>query len=97
MILPLSLLKCAQNSAVLLELKSGDTYNGHMVSIDNFMNIHLRDAICTSKQYKKQLNRGAGTGGGAPVKRKAEDGSDIPNKASRGQGGNRGRGRGRGR
>uniref|UniRef100_A0A7E4V437 U6 snRNA-associated Sm-like protein LSm4 n=1 Tax=Panagrellus redivivus TaxID=6233 RepID=A0A7E4V437_PANRE len=49
MMLPLSLLKSAQNSALLIELKSGETYNGHMVSVDSFMNIHLRDAICTSK------------------------------------------------
>uniref|UniRef100_A0AC34RQI7 U6 snRNA-associated Sm-like protein LSm4 n=1 Tax=Panagrolaimus sp. JU765 TaxID=591449 RepID=A0AC34RQI7_9BILA len=146
MILPLSLLKCAQNSAILLELKSGDTYNGHMVAVDNLMNIHLRDAICTSKdgdifhrvpeilirgtsikvfrvapetvdklkeenknlranqkqnrQFKKQLNRGAAmaAGGGGGTKRKAEDGSDVPYKANRGNGGNRGRGgRGRGR
>uniref|UniRef100_A0AC35F6Q5 U6 snRNA-associated Sm-like protein LSm4 n=1 Tax=Panagrolaimus sp. PS1159 TaxID=55785 RepID=A0AC35F6Q5_9BILA len=49
MLLPLSLIKCAQNSAMLIELKSGETYNGHLVSVDTFMNIHIRDAICTSK------------------------------------------------
>ncbi|KAF5840197.1 hypothetical protein DUNSADRAFT_17544 [Dunaliella salina] len=47
--LPLSLLKTAQGHAVLVELKSGETYNGHMVLCDPYMNIHLREVICTSK------------------------------------------------
>ena len=58
-------------------------------------NKNLRQSQKQTKQYKKQLKKGAGVTGGAPMKRKAEDGSDIPNKAGRGQGGNRGRGRGR--
>lgn len=33
----------------LVELKSGETYNGHMVLCDSWMNIHLREVICTSK------------------------------------------------
>ena len=33
----------------LVELKTGETYNGNLVSCDNFMNIHLRDVIITSK------------------------------------------------
>ncbi len=32
-----------------MELKNGETYNGHLMSCDNFMNIHLRDVICTSR------------------------------------------------
>ena len=56
-------------------------------------NKNMRQNQKQNKQYKKQLNKGAA--GGPPMKRKAEDGSDIPNKAGRGQGGNRGRGRGR--
>jgi len=32
-----------------VELKNGETYNGNLVSCDNFMNIHLRDVICTSR------------------------------------------------
>ncbi len=33
----------------LLELKNGETYNGHLVQCDSWMNIHLREVICTSK------------------------------------------------
>ena len=34
---------------MLVELKNGETYNGHLVSCDNWMNICLRDVICTSR------------------------------------------------
>ncbi|GMY21625.1 Probable U6 snRNA-associated Sm-like protein LSm4 [Fagus crenata] len=47
--LPLSLLKTAQGHPMLVELKSGETYNGHLVNCDTWMNIHLREVICTSK------------------------------------------------
>lgn len=33
----------------LVELKNGETYNGHLVNCDSWMNIHLREVICTSK------------------------------------------------
>ncbi|XP_065834818.1 U6 snRNA-associated Sm-like protein LSm4 [Oscarella lobularis] len=46
---PLSLLKTAQGHPMLVELKNGETYNGHLVSCDSWMNINLRDVICTSK------------------------------------------------
>ncbi|CDW56713.1 LSM domain containing protein [Trichuris trichiura] len=49
MVLPLSLLRTAQNHPMLVELKNGETYNGHLAGCDNWMNIHLRDVICTSK------------------------------------------------
>ena len=32
-----------------MELKNGETYNGHLVSCDTWMNIHLREVICTSR------------------------------------------------
>ena len=32
-----------------MELKNGETYNGHLVSCDTWMNVHLREVICTSK------------------------------------------------
>ena len=41
--LPLSLLRTAQNHPMLVELKNGETYNGHLVSCDNWMNINLRE------------------------------------------------------
>ena len=34
--LPLSLLRTAQNHPMLVELKNGETYNGHLVSCDKF-------------------------------------------------------------
>ncbi|XP_068676644.1 probable U6 snRNA-associated Sm-like protein LSm4 [Montipora foliosa] len=49
MVLPLSLLRTAQNHPMLVELKNGETYNGHLVSCDNWMNINLREVICTSR------------------------------------------------
>ncbi|XP_064385980.1 U6 snRNA-associated Sm-like protein LSm4 [Halichondria panicea] len=47
--LPLSLLKAAQGHPMLVELKNGETYNGHLVNCDNWMNIQLREVICTSR------------------------------------------------
>ncbi|PSC70748.1 putative U6 snRNA-associated Sm LSm4 [Micractinium conductrix] len=47
--LPLVLLKTSHGHPVLVELKNGETYNGHMVQCDTWMNIHLREVICTSK------------------------------------------------
>lgn len=37
----------------LVELKNGETYNGHLVSCDNWMNINLREVICTSRDGDK--------------------------------------------
>lgn len=34
---------------MLVELKNGETYNGHLVACDNWMNINLREVICTSR------------------------------------------------
>jgi len=38
--LPLTLLKAGEGSPVLVELKSGETYNGHMVGINSHL-IHV--------------------------------------------------------
>ncbi|KAJ1550999.1 RNA processing protein [Nowakowskiella sp. JEL0078] len=46
--LPLSLLNAAQGEPINVELKSGETYSGHLVNCDNFMNINLREVICTT-------------------------------------------------
>uniref|UniRef100_A0ABD2WXW4 U6 snRNA-associated Sm-like protein LSm4 n=2 Tax=Apocrita TaxID=7400 RepID=A0ABD2WXW4_9HYME len=51
--MPLSLLRTAQNHPMLVELKNGETYNGHLVSCDNWMNINLREVICTSRDGDK--------------------------------------------
>ncbi|KDO21734.1 hypothetical protein SPRG_13150 [Saprolegnia parasitica CBS 223.65] len=47
--LPLSLLQAAQGEEMLVELKNGDTYNGVLVNCDTWMNVNLKNIICTSK------------------------------------------------
>ncbi|KTW27823.1 U6 snRNA complex subunit LSM4 [Pneumocystis jirovecii RU7] len=46
--LPLSLLTAAQGYPMLVELKNGETYNGHMVSCDTWMNLILKEVIQTN-------------------------------------------------
>jgi len=48
--LPLSLLKTSINTPILVELKSGETYNGTLTSCDPFMNINLTGCIITSRE-----------------------------------------------
>lgn len=48
--LPLSLLNAAQSKPMLVELKNGETFNGHLVNCDNFMNITLREVYQTSAE-----------------------------------------------
>ena len=33
----------------MVELKNGETYNGVLAGCDAWMNVHLREAICTSR------------------------------------------------
>ena len=47
--LPLSLLKTSCGHPMLVELKNGETYNGTLVSCDTWMNVHLKEVICTSR------------------------------------------------
>eukprot|EP00052_Salpingoeca_macrocollata_P031525 m.322914 g.322914 ORF g.322914 m.322914 type:complete len:136 (+) comp27861_c0_seq1:61-468(+) len=47
--LPLTLLRAAQNHPMLIELKNGETYNGQLVSCDSWMNINLKDVTLTSR------------------------------------------------
>ncbi|KAJ9454662.1 putative U6 snRNA-associated Sm-like protein LSm4 [Diplonema papillatum] len=47
MLLPLQLLKTSVGYAMSIELKNGVTYNGHLKSCDDWMNLHLENAICT--------------------------------------------------
>ncbi|KAI8060079.1 hypothetical protein BC940DRAFT_312924 [Gongronella butleri] len=46
--LPLSLLHTAAGHPMLVELKNGETFNGHLVNCDNWMNLTLREVIQTS-------------------------------------------------
>ncbi|KAJ7383017.1 hypothetical protein OS493_031187 [Desmophyllum pertusum] len=55
---------------VLVELKNGETYNGHLVSCDNWMNINLREVICTSRVIDmvkdEMVKQGRSRGTGRP-------------------------------
>ena len=51
--LPLTLLKTAENSPILVELKNGDTYNGILVCCNMFMNITMKEVVCTSRNGDK--------------------------------------------
>lgn len=33
----------------LVELKNGETYNGHLATCDTWMNLHLQEVVCTSR------------------------------------------------
>lgn len=55
----------------LVELKNGETYNGHLVSCDNWMNINLREVICTSRVRLEPLVPGTGRGFSSSMSRGA--------------------------
>merc|ERR1712226_766807 len=109
--LPLSLLKAAQNSPMLVELKNGETYNGILVSCDNWMNISLKEVICTSRDGQNFHKMGEAYIRGSIIKylRIPDDViKDVrdevvaarraaANKKHEGRGGHRGGHRGRGR
>ncbi|KAG4085686.1 like-Sm domain-containing protein [Neocallimastix lanati (nom. inval.)] len=46
--LPLSLLNASKGRPMQVELKNGETYNGHLVNCDPWMNISLQKVILTS-------------------------------------------------
>ncbi|KAJ5923929.1 U6 snRNA-associated Sm-like protein LSm4 [Penicillium verhagenii] len=48
--LPLGLLTAAQGRPMLVELKNGETLNGHLVTCDNWMNLILREVVQTSPE-----------------------------------------------
>lgn len=47
--LPLAVLRATQNQPMMVELKNGDTLSGVLTSCDGFMNLHLKDLVCTSR------------------------------------------------
>ncbi|KAF4688772.1 RNA processing protein [Perkinsus olseni] len=49
MVLPMSLLKTAQGQPIMVELKNGEAYSGVLANCDSWMNLHIRDAVLTSK------------------------------------------------
>ena len=99
--LPLSLLKTAQGRPILIELKTGDTYNGTLADCDNWMNLNLREVVHTSKDGAKFWKMDTCYVRGSQIKylRMEEDIIDkVPRQPSYrgGRGGRGGRGRGRG-
>jgi len=46
--LPLGLLTAAQGHPMLVELKNGETLNGHLVTCDTWMNLTLKEVVQTS-------------------------------------------------
>lgn len=46
--LPLSLLNAAKGKPILVELKNGETFNGHLENCDAFMNLTLTEVYQTS-------------------------------------------------
>ncbi|EQK99576.1 Like-Sm ribonucleoprotein (LSM)-related domain protein [Ophiocordyceps sinensis CO18] len=51
--LPLGLLNAAQGQPMLVELKNGETLNGHLVMCDNWMNLTLKEVVQTSPEGDK--------------------------------------------
>ena len=97
--LPLSLLRTAQNHPMLVELKNGETYNGHLVSCDNWMNINLREVICTSRDGDKFWRMPECYVRGSTIKylRIPDEVIEMVKEDVTAKGGGRGGGRGRGR
>merc|ERR1719502_1646465 len=38
---------------MMVELKNGETYSGVLASCDGFMNLHMRDIVCTSRDGER--------------------------------------------
>ena len=104
--LPLTLLKTSCGRPMLVELKNGETYNGPLVSCDTWMNVHLKEVICTSKDGDRFWRMAECYVRGNTIKYVCvpdevlevvkEDMKNRPAGGGRGEGGGRGRGRGRG-
>ena len=94
--LPLSLLRAASGRPVLIELKTGDTYNGLLSECDNWMNINLREVIHTSPDGTKFWKLATCFVRGAQIKYMRLE-EDIIDKVPESSYNDRGRGRGRGR
>ncbi|KAL3894777.1 MAG: hypothetical protein SGCHY_005074, partial [Lobulomycetales sp.] len=46
--LPLQLLNTSKNQPLMVELKSGETFNGILQACDNWMNLTLKQVVCTA-------------------------------------------------
>ncbi|EGD78331.1 hypothetical protein PTSG_09397 [Salpingoeca rosetta] len=105
--LPLSLIRAAVNHPMLVELKNGESYNGHLVNCDHYMNIILRGVTLTSKDGDRfwKLKECYIRGSTIKYLRLPDEIIDMViqsekrprgGRKTRGRGGGRGRGRGRG-
>ncbi|EPS28249.1 hypothetical protein PDE_03195 [Penicillium oxalicum 114-2] len=104
--LPLGLLTAAQGHPMLVELKNGETLNGHLVTCDNWMNLILREVVQTSPEGDKffRLPEVYVRGNNIKYLRVPDEIIEIvkeqqqhqPQNRRGGRDGDRGRGRGRG-
>ncbi|KAJ5993900.1 Ribonucleoprotein LSM domain eukaryotic/archaea-type [Penicillium sp. IBT 35674x] len=106
--LPLGLLTAAQGRPMLVELKNGETLNGHLVTCDNWMNLILREVVQTSPEGDRffRLPEVYVRGNNIKYLRVPEEIVDIVKeqqqnqpqnrRGGHGRDGDRGRGRGRG-
>lgn len=96
--LPLSLLNTAVGHPMVVELKNGETYNGHLVSCDSWMNLNLKQVILTSSDASKFYKIKEIYIKGATIKhlRIPDNVIDLVKNDQRDRTFNRGRGRGRG-
>ena len=102
----MTLLKTSCGRPMLVELKNGETYNGTLASCDTWMNVHLKEVICTSKDGDRFWRMEECYVRGNTIKyvcvpdevldKVREEMKNRPQRESRGDGGRGGRG-GRGR
>lgn len=62
-----------------MELKNGETFNGHLVNCDNWMNLTLREVIQTSSvrhPFRRQVIKELITTGEGEYRRAGEAGND---------------------
>ncbi|KAK7721171.1 hypothetical protein SLS64_001466 [Diaporthe eres] len=94
---------------MLVELKNGETLNGHLVNCDTWMNLTLKEVVQTSPiKYlrvpdeiidivkEQQANHQGGFRGGRGGQNRGDHGGRGGDRGGRGRGQGRGRGRGRG-
>ncbi|KAL8811399.1 MAG: hypothetical protein Q9223_001793 [Gallowayella weberi] len=53
--LPLGLLNAAQGHPMLVELKNGETLNGHLISCDTWMNLTLKEVVQTNPEVEDEV------------------------------------------
>ncbi|ROW05146.1 hypothetical protein VSDG_00214 [Cytospora chrysosperma] len=94
---------------MLVELKNGETLNGHLVNCDTWMNLTLKEVVQTSPikflrvpdeiidiVKEQQTNQQNNYRGGRGGQRGGDHGGRGGDRGGRGRGQGRGRGRGRG-